>query len=409
MNRPIPDRSRLHYLLTRYMSGSIDSDESEELAVLVAELEDYTLFSAMERAAADATVRSKPRMPNESHYHRILQDPRLQNDPPRGTLSQGRRRVLYGWCAGAAAAVIMAVWLFIWGVQSDGKDMPTSDMAAVIQPGGDKATLTLADGRTVTLDDLEGGRIAEEMGIRISKTDDGQILYESVAEHGGDERAYNHIQTPRGGEYRLVLPDGTKVWLNASSSLSYPIRFSDTSRVVQLVGEAYFEVVPRLTANGQNKQLPFVVQTPQQQVEVLGTQFNVNAYPDDGHEKTTLLEGMVRVSAITDAATAQTLEPGDEASVPSNGSGITIAQVDPKIAAAWKEGYFAFENAHITDVMRTLARWYDIEVIYESDLGDAYFGGTISKFEQFDKLLETIELTGSVRFQISGRRVTVMT
>lgn len=405
----LSDRSRLHYLLTRYISGSIDSDESEELAAIVAELEDHAIYTAMERAAADAMVRSKPRLANELHYRRILQNPRLQTDPPRGVRSRGRRRVLYGWSVGAAAAVIIAVSLFIRGSGSDEEAKATSFVAAEIQPGRDKATLTLADGRTVTLDDLEGGRIAEEMGIRISKTDDGQIMYESVGEHTGIEQAYNRIQTPKGGEYRLVLPDGTKVWLNAASSLSYPMRFSDTSRTVQLVGEAFFEVVPMPTGNGQDKPLPFVVETPQQQVEVLGTQFNVNAYPDDGREKTTLLEGKVRVSARMEAASTHTLKPGDEARVPSGGSRITITQVDPNIAAAWKEGYFAFDNAHIKDVMRTLARWYDIELVYESDLGDAYFGGTISKFEQFDKLLEAIELTGVVRFCIAGRRVTVMT
>lgn len=406
------DKTRLDYLLGRYLQESIDKDELIELGELFAELDEESLLTAIDRATALNEGFQEYRLPTEDNYQQMLRDPRIQLDPPKTEEVKSSRLAFSPWLTSIAAMFVVGFILFF-------KYYPSDDIleAAVnptnteqIVPGGDKAILTLADGRTINLDDLDEGQIADEMGVRISKTAEGQIFYEPTSESGSLAARYNRIETPRGGEYRLILPDGTKVWLNAASSLKYPTHFDDNIRMVELVGEAYFEV-PQRVGNDRNQQ-SFVVETPMQRVEVLGTQFNVNAYPDVANEKTTLVEGKVRISAFADNENGsfRTLKPHEEATIDVSGrSPISVTQVDPSVATAWKDGYFAFADAHITDVMRTLSRWYDIEVVYENDLADTSFGGTISKFEDFSKLLEAIELTGSVRFEISGRRVIVMT
>jgi len=254
--------------------------------------------------------------------------------------------------------------------------------------------LTLADGRTIALDEAQNGEIAKQAGVTITKTKDGQLVYEGKTK----ANAFNNIATPKGGQYQINLPDGTKVWLNAASSLSYPASFTGDKREVRLLGEAYFEV-------SENKEMPFVVYTKGQEVVVLGTHFNVNAYEDESQTKTTLLEGSVKVRLVNSSASAL-LRPGHQAVFELDR--LEVAPIDVAEAIAWKQGYFLFQDEDIRSIMRKIARWYDVEVVYAPDISDKRIGGNIAHSKSLSAVLKTLSNTDKFNFKIEGRRVTVM-
>lgn len=268
-----------------------------------------------------------------------------------------------------------------------------------IKPGGNKAYLTLSNGEKIVLTDAKNGEVARQAGITITKTADGQLLYVVSDASPADAKlsnAYNTIETPKGGQYQLSLPDGSKVWLNAASSLTYPVSFANLkTRKVSLKGEAYFEVA-------KDKFHPFTVTTDQQELEVLGTHFNLNAY--ETSTKTTLLEGMVKVSGTKDS---RILNPGQQSSLMPSGK-LSITPADTELVMAWKNNLFMFESEKIENIMKMLERWYDVEVVYESELTNDRFGGAVSKFDNISKVLKILESTKSVHFKIEGRRITVM-
>ncbi|WP_316821074.1 FecR family protein [Pedobacter gandavensis] len=263
-----------------------------------------------------------------------------------------------------------------------------------LESSNNKAMLTLADGRTISLDAAKNGEIAEQAGVRITKTKDGQLVYKGVAK----ENAFNTIATPRGGQYQINLPDGTKVWLNAASSLSYPAAFIGNKREVKLEGEAYFEVAS-------HKKMPFIVQSKGQEVEVLGTHFNVNAYEDEPQIKTTLLEGRVKVKLNNSNAMAL-LEPGQQSI--SVFHRLDVATINVAEVVAWKEGYFLFQDEDIRSIMRKISRWYDVEVVYGANISVNKIGGKISRTKSLESVLKTLSKTDKFNFKLDGRRVTVM-
>lgn len=281
-----------------------------------------------------------------------------------------------------------------------------------VLPGGNKALLTLANGDKIILDNAKNGVVATQAGINIRKTAEGRIIYDAAKP---DERAsalsYNMITTPRGGQYQITLPDGSKVWLNAASSLKFPASFSGKERVVEVTGEAYFEVEKVTSASGER--VPFKVISANQMVEVLGTHFNINAYADEVTINTTLLEGSVK---IWQRATQQAkyLKPGQQARV---GKDIQVTNVDVRGAVAWKNGYFNFSQENIESIMRKISRWYNVDITYRGNITRENFIGSISKFEQVSQVLDMLQLTGSVHFKIEdstgehateGRRIVVM-
>ena len=214
-----------------------------------------------------------------------------------------------------------------------------------------------------------------------------------------DVLAYNTITTPKGGQYQVTLMDGTRVWLNAASSLHYPTVFKGSERSVQLTGEAYFEVA-------KNSKMPFRVTSNGQVTEVLGTHFNINSYPDEQGTTTTLLEGSVRIlNAKSDAAIL--LKPGQQSGSDASGK-IKVANVNPEQFVAWKDGKFIFTNANIESIMRQVSRWYNVEIEYKGDASKEKFGGRTSRFTNVAELLEILELTDHVQFEIEGRRIIVM-
>lgn len=273
--------------------------------------------------------------------------------------------------------------------------------ATNIPPGGSKAYLTLADGKKISLTDAGNGQIAEQSGNSITKTEDGRLIYVSSKQAGGaknTDHLNNTIETPKGGQYQVQLPDGTKVWLNAATSLSYPSTFALLKdRKVALKGEAYFEVA-------KDKTRPFIVHADQQDIEVLGTHFNMSVYPDEPAAKTTLLEGSVKVSV---AAEQQILKPGEQAV--TLGSRIKISPADTEQALDWKNGDFMFKKESLAEVMRKVSRWYDITVVYEKDVDQLQtFSGLVSRSKNISAVLKIMESTGQLRFSITGRKVTVM-
>ncbi len=275
------------------------------------------------------------------------------------------------------------------------------------QPGSNKAILTLANGERISLDDASLGIIASETGIKVSKTIDGELIY-SIDEEDGKSSSKNDfhtIETPLGGQYQIILPDGSKVWLNSSSSLKYTANFNKQSlRKVHLIGEGYFEVA-------RDVKKPFIVETEsttnnkiEQTIKVLGTKFNVNAYGDDQSIKTTLLEGAVSVH--NNNANKLTLEPNQQAL--NNGSSLTKIKVNSEYAIAWKDGYFRFNDKTLAIALKEVARWYNVNIIYKNpNIKNETLAGTISKYSNIKQVLEKMELTGAFKFEINDNNITV--
>jgi len=272
-----------------------------------------------------------------------------------------------------------------------------------VLPGTDKAVLTLADGSKVVLDGNTAANISDRDGLKISRTKDGQLVYTILDQSNlktKSDIAFNTIQTPKGGQYQVILPDGTKVWLNAASSLKYPEVFTGNERTVELTGEAYFEVA-------KNKAKPFHVKNRHQDVEVLGTHFNINSYMDDQTIKTTLLEGSVRVS---NGKSTKILKPGEQAIADISGTGtIRLAvNVDTDDETAWKNGLFQFDNAGLKTILNQLERWYDINIDYSS-IPNKKYNGMVPRRAKLSEVLKMLEKTGNIRFEIrEGRNLKVL-
>jgi len=271
-----------------------------------------------------------------------------------------------------------------------------------IGPGGNKAILTLANGKKIVLPGARNGLLATQRHTEIKKTGDGKIVYtndQSLSDKSSADEQYNTITTPRGGQYQVTLPDGSRVFLNAASSLIYPTAFAGNERKVTLIGEAYFEVA-------HNSHQPFRVSSNGQMVEVLGTHFNINAYADEHMIKTTLLEGSVRVSR---GQKAVILKPGQQAQTGNNDTDQNISIIpdaDTEEAVAWKNGLFILDD-HIQPVMRMISRWYDVDVVYDGAAPDDIFGGEVPRFRNISEVLKVLQLTKKVHFKIEDRKIIV--
>ena len=264
-----------------------------------------------------------------------------------------------------------------------------------VSPGGDKATLILADGSTIVLDDAQNGTLAQQGNSKVIKFD-GKLSY-NLTNKNTKEVVYNTISTPKGGQYQLELSDGSLVWLNATSSIHFPTSFVKKERRVEIKGEAYFEIA-------ENRDKPFIVTVNNAEVQVLGTHFNINAYNDEDDVKTTLLEGAVK---FVNGANINILKPGQQSQLTKNGSVNVVSDVDVDEVIAWKNGLFDFENAGIETVMRQLSRWYDVEIEYNGKTDDLFIAEMRRNIKLSD-VLKALELTGKVRFEIQGKKIIVM-
>ncbi|MBB2149737.1 FecR family protein [Pedobacter gandavensis] len=323
---------------------------------------------------------------------------------PRIILKAPMKYRVFKYLAAASILLIVAVGLVFFGHQ---KFLKSGDGLAskMIAPGGNKAILTLSDGSQLFLNDIKNGNLAQESGISIVKTKDGELIYQTL----GDPKAgqvselpapekYNILETPKGGQYQIILPDGTKVWLNAASTLRFPASFAKLEkREVLLSGEAYFEVA-------KDKLKPFKVTAVgaaglTEGVEVLGTHFNISSYPDESNLKTTLLEGAVRIGN-------QVLAPGQQSV--RTPAGLKIKQIDVEEVIAWKNGFFVFENDNLEGILKKLSRWYDVDIVYDGSLNHVKVIGSVSRDKNLEEVLRLLEKTDKFKFKLKGRRVFVM-
>jgi len=304
------------------------------------------------------------------------------------------------WRYVAAASVIIAIstagYFFLNSKQQTNIPVAAAkEMKHDALPGGNKATLTLADGSVIVLDSSANGDLAQQGNTKVIKLDSGMLAY-NAGSVNISEVLYNTISTPRGGQYQVVLPDGTKVWLNAASSLRFPTAFTGNERDVTLTGEGYFEVV-------HNPAKPFHVITGSTEVEVLGTHFNIMAYPDEAVIKTTLLEGSVKVTSPTKTAM---LKPGQQANINKSGAIRLIPNADTEEAVGWKDGLFKLHETDIPEIMRQVARWYDVEIVYEGAVPGGSISGDISRNMNLSKVLKVLELSG-VHCRIEDKKMYV--
>lgn len=317
-------------------------------------------------------------------------------------LKHAKRHKTPLWPKFVAAAAAIVLILSIGTYFLDHKKLPNQQNAQIqkydVGPGGNKAILTLSDGKQIVLTEAKKGKLASENEIEILKTADGKVVYSAYTEAKKIKAnsEFNTITTPLGGQYKVVLSDGTNVVLDAASSIRYPVSFVGSERRVEITGQVYFEVA-------HHKLKPFRVIVGGQTVEVLGTHFNINAYHDEPSIVTTLLEGRVNV---TKEGKSVILKPGQQSVV--NGDALKVIEANTDKAVAWKNGYFRFNDEKIESILRELSRWYGIKVIYKRKVPEEGFSGKISRYKNISQVLKMLEYSGTVRFTLEERKVVVM-
>ncbi len=383
------DHLRLKLLLTHYAENDCTREELLELLTIINEegmdKDLHEVVTAIGRSvSADDTL---PQLDKEKIFSQIIAvKPVIQTSLVRS------------WIGYAAAILIVGIAVVLYQLHQAPPQMPVKNYVihTDIAPGGNKAVLTLADGATINLNDNHTGTVATQNQVPVKQVANGAIAYQPHAAITSSAAAYNMLSTPVGGQYSIILADGTKVWLNAMSSLRYPVTFTGSQRKVELTGEGYFEVAP-------NKSSPFIIAVNNSEVRVYGTHFNIMGYAGEDNTNVTLLEGSVK---MTTEGLSKMLVPGQQA-IAKNGQ-IVVRPAREEEALAWKEGKFNFAHEHIDEIMRKLSRWFDIEVRYEGNITTEGFVGTLPRSKNLSEVLNTLALTGSVHFKIEGRRVTVM-
>jgi transmembrane sensor len=385
-------------IAARFLNGTATEEEAAQLHQWYdAWVDEETIIQADTEDPAIIEARMLSRM---------LEQVRAKDPSPAPVVHLPKRR---WWKVVVAAAVIMALGftLFLWQqkyTHNTYSTLAASDTTSVIKPGIDKAMLILADGRQVVLDTTATGIVSKQGNTTIINGN-GQLSYAGTNGQHEETTYYNTVKTGSGNQYQLVLPDGSHVWLNAASMLRFPTRFNGKERVVELTGEGYFEVT-------KNASMPFHVQVNNMEVEVLGTHFNVNAYDDEDAIKTTLLEGSVKVQSAPDSyrdgkENSVLLKPGEQTSFSRSSQLSKPIPVQTEEVVAWKNGLFQFTDASITTVMRQVARWYNVEVVYQGNVQQEIFSGTIPRAAGITQLIKILELTKTVKVNIEGRKLMI--
>lgn len=314
-----------------------------------------------------------------------------------------KNKVIYRRLAVAASLLIMISFFsyfnFFKGESRTAELSESLKRSSAVSPGSDRAVLTLANGEKIALNEVNAGVLARQGNVEISKTAQGHLNY-SASKDGKQLAAFNTLSTPRGGQFHLILPDGSKVWLNAASSIRFPTSFSTGQREVTITGEVYFEVA-------KDKRKPFRVFSKDQVVEVLGTHFNINAYEDEQSVRTTLLEGSVRVTAQDsrrERKLSLLLSPGHQATYQQGN--IVLTESDTESAVAWKNGYFKFSRENIQTIMRQISRWYNVDVEYRGGVPTDEFVGKISRSSSIEGVLRILSLS-NVQCQLEGNKVII--
>lgn len=328
----------------------------------------------------------------------ILQNQQVEvKEPPVKKLNHAHQ--LMRIAAAAAIALITGMSLYVWlrpePLNPKTAQLQKNGSTDKIVQGGKKAILTLGDGSKVTLDTAQRNLVIRQGNSKVSRQNLATLAYQADGKRS-EPTVYNTLSTPKGGQYQVILPDQTRVWLNSSSSIRFPTQFKGKERQVSITGEAYFEV-------SKNAAMPFKITTNQTEIVVLGTHFNVMAYPDESSINTSLLEGLVRVSS---GAETKILVPGQESRISKTGK-INIAKADADEVLAWKNGWFNFNNCDIQKVMRQISRWYDVEIEYRGKIPEGHFSGIVSQSNEISKVLDILQ-TGGVNFKTEGRKIIVL-
>jgi hypothetical protein len=388
------ERERLTYLYHQYLQGSASAEEYNEwqqaihdpsLKEVLGSIVDQSYYQIL-----DKDIQSLDNNRSEEIYQQIISHP-----ADKTIIKKLWPKVLI-----AAAIVTIIASAGIWLIKN--RDELASVQQNVeakndIAPGKQGATLTLASGKKIRLSDAANGELVKEAGVIITKSANGELVYE-IKVVTTEPNQLNTLTTAKGETYQVRLPDGSLVWLNAASSLTYSATLNERGvRRVKLDGEAYFEIA-------KDKLHPFVVETGKQEVEVLGTHFNVNSYPDEPGIKTTLLEGSVKVGVNGNQFSI--LKPGEQSQASNNGK-IIVQAIDTELAVAWKNNQFIFEDDDIEFIMRMVERWYNVEVIYQGNKPVKKFWGAVSRFDNISSVLRILEKTGGAKFKIEGRKVYV--
>lgn len=378
---------RIQQLFELYYNGRTTPAEETELMELVARYPGAPAqLSALLQQQWNALTAADARF-NEHTGQPVLQS--ILGRPKR-VLQLYR----VGWAAAAVILVLLTAGIIIWQQRVQQPPQVSQAAAPVILPGGNKAVLTLADGSSITLDSM--GHRTIQQGAATVNQQGGRLVYN--AGNGDALVSYNTLRTPRGGQFRLTLPDGTGVWLNAASSITYPTAFNGAARNVTVTGEVYFEV-----AQIPNK--PFMVKVNDHTaIQVLGTQFNISAYADEATVNTTLLQGSIKVTA---GSNARVLQPGQQAQTTDGGALQVLDHADTDQAIAWKNGSFNFNGKGLPEVMRQLSRWYDIEVVFSGKVPVRKFGGEIQRSLPLSEVLEILQQM-DVKFKIKDEKTLIV-
>ncbi|MEO6961315.1 MAG: FecR domain-containing protein [Puia sp.] len=387
---------RIIYLLQAYADGLANEKEERELFTWLTETGETRLIEELiqDLVRQDAQSGGIPETNGDQAYAKILQ---LANIEIKATVVKGINRFRF-----AAAIIVTICTIGLYFILTEEGKLPVcspQQKAEVVNdamPGRNGAVLTLANGKRIELDSVSDGELANQGNSSIKKQG-GQIIYNATLVHS-DSVTYNSISTPAGRQYVVLLADGSKVWLNAASSIRFPTAFVGRERRVSITGEAYFEIAPHAS-------MPFFVGMDNHaEVLVLGTQFNINAYNNESSCRTTLLEGSIRISS---GLSKSILRPGQQAMLEKDGKMKIAEHVNTEDAIAWKNGKFQFEGATLDVILRQLARWYDVEIEYGGTISK-HFVGTISRSVNLSQVLKMLELTGEVKFTINGKRITAM-
>ncbi|MCF6405220.1 FecR domain-containing protein [Chitinophaga filiformis] len=382
----MPDhQQRIAYLLERYVNKSCSREELDELFAAIGKGEDPEALERFLEESWHADL-AAPDIDYEQAYQQI----RPSQQPRRAVITLKRVAV-------AAAFVLLAgaaYWLITRRQTATQPGLAEQTVPAIIPPGGNKAVLTLADGSVVTLDST-GKQVIRQGGVAIQQQN-GQLSYGNQPADGSVH--YNKLTTPRGGQFRVVLPDGTRVWLNSASMLRYPTAFNGKERVVELDGQGYFEVAA-------NARQPFKVKVHSMEVQVLGTDFDIMAYSDETSINTTLLTGSIQVK---EGNNEQVLRPGQQAVMNNEDHQLTVRTADIRKVTAWKNGLFVFNNMALPAILREVARWYDVDIVYTTSPGTELYGGGIGRNLQLADILALLEGNGYNHFKVEGRKVIVL-
>ncbi|WAC42616.1 FecR family protein [Pedobacter sp. SL55] len=379
--------NRLAELFQKYVDKSITEEEYAELFVYIRNPE------TKEQVLAFMDEHNK-KVQSDALVHEIDWDGMYQNitSPKK---SVGRKRYAF-WKYAAAAVVFLTVGATIYYASQPVVNKKPLAYHNDVLPGGDKATLTLADGSQIALSQNSTGQLATQGDIAIHRDAKGQIVYMVKGNEQDDSEKINTLSTPAGGKFSVVLSDGSKVWLNASSSIRFPAAFSKQARRVEIKGEAYFEIE-------KDAARPFYVNNGSSEIKVLGTHFNVMAYPDEYRSELTLLEGSVQ---FTKNGHSELLKPGKQILFTENDNETKQVNANIEEVMAWKNDLFVFNNTNIDEVMKELVRWYDVKVKFEGEKPDISFTGVIPRNANVSKVLKALELTGDVVFGIENNVVT---